>query len=123
VMSDGGTLLFNTPHRGLFWWMDPLMAKTLLRRAGKLGRGPGLKGHKHYRVEEVAGLLEPHFEILQVERRAALLHPLAYWSHLVTARVGGPAELMRLWPALIDADYSHEYGDAAYTVCLVARAR
>jgi len=123
VMTGGGTLLFSTPHRGLFWWMDPLMAKTLVRRAGRLGQGPRLKGHKHYRVEEVARLLEPYFEILHIERRAALLHPLAYWGHLVTARVGGQPDLMRFWQALIDADYSHEYGDAAYNVCLVARAR
>jgi SAM-dependent methyltransferase len=125
VIVAGGTLLFTTPHRGAFWWLDPLMAKTHARRiaARVRGRREPLKGHQHYRVEEVRRLLEPQFEVLLVERRACLLHPLAYWGHLVTARVGGSASLMKLWQAFIDADYLHEYGDAAYSVCMVARAR
>src|SRR5438309_3306522 len=48
VTTTGGTLVFTTPHRGTYWWMDPLMAKTHLRRlaARASGRKPGLKGHK-----------------------------------------------------------------------------
>ncbi len=123
-MCHGATLLFTTPHRGTFWWLDPLMAKTHVRRLVALGTGePAPKGHKHYRVRDIERLLMRDFDILLVERRAFLLHPLAYWGHLLTARLGGPANAMRLWQSLIDADYSHEYGDAAYNLCLVARAR
>ncbi len=124
VMCHGATLLFTTPHRGTFWWLDPLMAKTHVRRLVALGTGePAPKGHKHYRVRDIERLLMRDFDILLVERRAFLLHPLAYWGHLLTGRLGGPANAMRLWQSLIDADYSHEYGDAAYNLCLVARAR
>ena len=124
VMSDGGTLLFTTPHRGTFWWLDPLMAKTHVRRLTALGTGqPAPKGHKHYRIAEVERLLRRDFDILLIERRAALLHPLAYWGHLLTARLRISPGRIRLWQSLIDADYSREYGDAAYNVCLVARAR
>jgi 2-polyprenyl-3-methyl-5-hydroxy-6-metoxy-1,4-benzoquinol methylase len=125
VIVPGGTLLFSAPHRGAFWWLDPLMAKTHVRRLLGMGSGgnQSLKGHKHYRVDEIQRLLQPHFEVLLVERRAMLLHPLAYWGHLATARMGKPARLMRFWQALIDNDYSHEYGNAAYNVCMVARAR
>jgi len=125
VMTPGGTLLFTTPHRGMFWWLDPLMAKTHLRRLGArlAGTSYALKGHKHYLVDEVRRLLDPHFEVLLVERRACLLHPLAYWGHLITTRFGPFPSLMRFWQAVMDADYSHEYGAAAYNVCVVARAR
>jgi len=125
VMSPGGTLLFTTPHRGAFWWLDPLMAKTHLRRfrSRLVGRHSPLKGHKHYLFHEIHQLLDPHFEIVFVERRACLLHPLAYWGHLATERLGSTAPLLRFWQALMDLDYSREYGAAAYNVCVVARAR
>jgi hypothetical protein len=125
VIAPQGTLLFSTPHRGTFWWLDPLMAKPHLRRARAVlaGHPRALKGHKHYTVDEVEGLLAPHFDIELVERRACLLHPLAYWAHLLTARLGSPQGAMRLWQAVIDADYEHEYGAAAYNVCVVGRAR
>jgi SAM-dependent methyltransferase len=125
VMKPDGTLIFTTPHRGTFWWMDPLMAKTHLRAlVGRLnGDGAALKGHKHYRLNEIRRLLDPHFDVLLVERRACLLHPLAYWGHLISARLSAWPTLMHFWQAVIDADYSHEYGDAAYNLCLVARAR
>src|SRR5439155_17115445 len=124
VMSEGATLIFTTPHRGAFWWLDPVMAKTHVRRLAALGSGtPPPKGHKHYRVREIERLLRRDFDILLVERRASLLHPLAYWGHLATSRLRGAQGLMRFWQSLIDADYSHEYGEAAYNLCLVARAR
>ncbi len=125
VLAPGGTLIFTTPHRGTFWWLDPLMAKTHLRRlqGALVGRKQSLKGHKHYTQDEVQRLIEPHFEVLLQERRACLLHPLAYWGHLVTERLGNPGGLTRLWQAFIDADYAREYGSAGYNIGLVARAR
>ena len=122
VMAAGGTLVFTTPHRGTFWWLDPLMAKTHLQRL-RPRWGDDLKGHKHYRLAEIERLLGRHFMIELIERRGWLLHPVGYWGHIVTARLGGPAPLLRFWQALIDADYSREHGNAAYNVCLIARAR
>ena len=123
VLRLGGVLLLTTPHRGTFWWLDPLMLKTHVRRlAGMLsGATPISKGHKHYTVREVLRLLDPYFEIEAIERRGWLLYPLAYWGHLAPFGVGpalGPA-----WRGLMDFDYSHEHGDAAYNLCIVARAR
>jgi len=123
VLRSGGTLLLTTPHHGTFWWLDPLMLKTHARRlAGLLsGATPTWKGHKHYTVQDVCGLLGPHFEVQTIERRGWLLYPLAYWGHLTPFGVG-PA-LGQAWRALMDFDYSHEHGDAAYNLCIVARAR
>src|SRR5438874_6136765 len=48
VLRPGGTLLLTTPHRGRFWWLDPLMFKTHLRRLRDRfqRRGVAIKGHK-----------------------------------------------------------------------------
>jgi SAM-dependent methyltransferase len=125
VTRDGGTLILTTPHRGTFWWLDPLMFKTHLRRAkaGLLGRRGRLKGHKHYRVDEVRRLLEPHFDVRLIERPGRVLYPLAYWGHLLPFGLGRRPMLVRLWQYLMDRDYSRDHGDAAYNVCIVARAR
>jgi len=69
VCRPGGRLILTTPHRGSFWWMDPLMFKTHLRRLVGLfsGRRRQLKGHKHYRLDELRVLLDPCFEVLGVD--------------------------------------------------------
>lgn len=125
VMRPRGTLLLTTPHRGAFWWLDPLMGKTHVRRlfARLVAPLTELKGHKHYRVGELAALLTPYFDILTLERRGWLLYPLAYWGHLLPFGLGRLSPLVRLWQWMMDYDYSHEHGDAAYNLCIIARAR
>lgn len=125
VMRPRGALLLTTPHRGAFWWLDPLMGKTHLRRlfARLAASSVDIKGHKHYRVGELAALLAPHFDILKVERRGFLLYPLAYWGHLLPFGLGRLPPLVRLWRWMMDYDYSREHGDAAYNLCIIARAR
>jgi ubiquinone/menaquinone biosynthesis C-methylase UbiE len=125
VTRPSGTLILTTPHRGTFWWLDPLMFKTHLRRlAGMLRRRPAwLKGHKHYRVHELQALIEPHFEIRSIDRVGCLLYPLAYWGHLLPFGIGGAKPLVALWQRMMDHDYLREYGAAAYNVCIVATAR
>jgi SAM-dependent methyltransferase len=125
VLQPGGTLILTTPHRGAFWWLDPLLFKTHLGRLRAVLRGHHLdvKGHKHYTVAEVRALLEPHFEIDAVHRVGRLLYPLAYWGYLLPFGIGQRPVLVRLWQAMMDFDYSRERGDAAYNVCIIARAR
>jgi SAM-dependent methyltransferase len=125
VLRPRGTLLLTTPHLGSFWWLDPLMLKTHLRRlgAGVRGRRIQLKGHKHYRTEELHALLEPCFEIQSLERFGCWLYPLAYWGHLLPLGVGRTPALVRFWQWMMDYDYRRPRGDAAYNVCVVARAR
>lgn len=125
VVRDGGTLLLTTPHRGRFWWLDPLMFKTHVRRLISVitGRRVALKGHKHYRVDEITALLAPHFTIELIERPGELLYPLAYWGHLLPFGIGRRPGMVRLWQRMMDYDYSREHGDTAYNVCIVARAR
>ncbi len=125
VLRPGGTLIITTPHRGTFWWLDPLEMKPHLRRlaASACGDRKMIKGHKHFRLEELSSLLSRHFTIQTVERPGQLLYPLAYWGYLLPLGVGQLPPLTRLWRRLMDYDYSHDHGRAAYNVCIVATAR
>ena len=122
ILQSGGTLILTTPHRGAFWWLDPLQLKTHFRRlrAAVSGRPLNVKGHKHYTVAEVRALLDPHFEIVAVHLVGWLLYPLAYWGYLLPFGIGGMPVLVRFWQAMMDFDYSRERGEAAYNVCIVA---
>ncbi len=124
VLRAGGTLIITTPHRGTFWWLDPLEMKPHLRRLASAVRGKRgtIKGHKHYRLEELSSLLSPHFTIHMVERPGQLLYPLAYWGHLLPFGVGALPPLTRLWRRMMDYDYSQDHGHGAYNVCIVATA-
>jgi SAM-dependent methyltransferase len=125
VMRPGGRLILTTPHRGTFWWLDPLMFKTHVRRASGVLKGspPRLKGHKHYRVHELATLLDPFFEVQSIDRVGWLLYPLAYWGYLLPLGMGRVPFLVSLWQRMMDADYLKERGDAAYSVCIIATPR
>ncbi len=125
VCRPGGRLILTTPHRGTFWWLDPLMFKTHLRKLAGLARGRRmrLKGHKHYRVDELRALIEPDFVIESVDRVGWLLYPLAYWGHLLPFRIGRLPFLVALWDRMMDWDYLQERGDSAYSVCIIATAR
>jgi SAM-dependent methyltransferase len=125
VLRVGGTLVITTPHRGTFWWLDPLEMKPNVRRlASKAhGRREPIKGHKHYRLDELTRLLSPHFTIQTVERVGQLLYPLAYWGHLLPFGVGQQPRLVALWRRMMDYDYTQHHGPDAYNVCIVATAR
>jgi len=122
VCRPGGRLILTTPHRGSFWWMDPLMQKTHLRRLVSLlgGKHRQLKGHKHYRLEEIQALLYPCFEIKSIDRVGWLLYPLAYWGYLLPLGLGRSRLLVRLWQGMMDRDYVREKGNRAYSVCITA---
>jgi len=125
VCREGGRLILTTPHRGRFWWLDPLMMKTHLRRVmhSLRNRAVPMKGHKHYHLDELRALLDPYFEIEHVARVGCLLYPVAYWGYLLPFGLGRLPPLAALWQRMMDADYLRECGDAAYNVCIIATAR
>jgi SAM-dependent methyltransferase len=111
VITADGTMLFTTPHRGWFAWLDPLDTK---RRLG-LRRG---KGHKHYRVDEIEALFADLFRIELLDLNSLVIHPLSTWL--------GAGNQSR-WPGLrgrmSDWDYRHHFGRASFNMALVARPR
>jgi SAM-dependent methyltransferase len=109
VIAPDGTLLFTTPHRGWFAWLDPLDAK---RRLG-LRRG---KGHKHYRVEEIEALFAGMFRIELLDLNSLVLHPISTWLG-----AGNQARWPRLRGTLSDWDYRHHFGGASFNMALTAR--
>jgi SAM-dependent methyltransferase len=125
ILCAGGTLILTTPHRGTFAWLDPLEMKPHLRRLSGALRGQGriVKGHKHYGLDELSALLNPHFVIRKVERTGKILYPLAYWGHLLPLGLGRLPALVPIWQHMMDHDYAREYGRSAYNICIVATAR
>jgi 2-polyprenyl-3-methyl-5-hydroxy-6-metoxy-1,4-benzoquinol methylase len=109
VITDDGTLLFTTPHRGWFAWLDPMDTKRRLGlRAGK--------GHKHYTVAEIDELFEGLFTVTELDLNSLVLHPLSTWLG-----AGNPARWQRLRGALSDWDYRHHFGRASFNMALIAR--
>jgi hypothetical protein len=100
---------YHDPHRGWFAWLDPLHAKR------RLGLRHG-KGHKHYAVDEVAQLLNRLFEIVTLDRKSPLLHPISTWLG-----IGSQGRWPRLRGAIRDWDYQHHFGRAAFNIALAAR--
>jgi SAM-dependent methyltransferase len=125
VLRPGGALILTTPHNGTFAWLDPLEMKPQLRRLGATirRRVEQVKGHKHYRLDELSALLNPYFTIQKVERTGKALYPLAYWGHLLPLGLGQIPPLVRIWQRMMDYDYGREYGRSAYNICIVATAR
>ena len=109
VITPGGTFLFTVPHHGWFDWLDPMDIK---RRLG-IRRD---KGHKHYSVEEIERLFAGRFEIVELLRCSAVLHPLS-----TALGAGNQGRWMPLREAMSDWDYRHSFGRAAFNLALVAR--
>lgn len=122
VLRPSGLLILTTPHWGLFWWLDPMMAKTLLRRAAssmvalaRRSRGPRpyLKGHKHYRMPEIDELFSGLFHIDLLYRNSLLLHPLSTAMGALPLGIGTTSLLLRLRQKISDWDYDHSFGNAS----------
>lgn len=109
VIRPDGTFLFTVPHHGWFDWLDPM---DLKRRLG-LRRG---KGHKHYSIDEVTALFAGRFEIVELLRCSAVLHPLS-----TALGAGNQNRWMPVREAMSDWDYRHSFGRASFNLALVAR--
>ncbi len=134
VLKPGGVLILSTPHKGLFYFLDPLDAKFKIYRLGKFITGTekydrlfagyygGLKGHKHYTLAEVQNLLAGYFSIERVYRNSLLLHPLSTWIYLIKEKMGLKSRLLdKFLQFLSDFDYSCRYGRLAYNMHILAR--
>jgi SAM-dependent methyltransferase len=134
VLKPGGILIFSTPHKGLFYFLDPLDAKFKLYRLQKMLTGTkkyddafagfygGLKGHKHYTLSEVKKLLAGGFQIEHIYRNSLLLHPLSTWLFLISKKIGLKSRtLERVLQLISDFDFSCRYGIFSFNMHLLAR--
>jgi SAM-dependent methyltransferase len=113
VMKPDAQLVLTTPHRGWFAWLDPMDVKPKLRRL----LGNREKGHKHFALDELRALLDGLFRIELVYRNSLFLHPIS--TALGKVDTGW---LRPLRYRVSDWDWAHEFGRAAFNVCIVARA-
>lgn len=134
VLKPGGALILSTPHKGLFYFLDPLDAKFKLFRLLKPFLGAerfdraypgyygGLKGHKHYTLDEIKKLLGLKFKIERVYRNSLVLHPLSTWVYLLAKKAGIRGRLLeRALQSISDFDFSCRYGRFSYNMHVLAR--
>lgn len=134
VLKPGGILILSTPHKGLFYFLDPLDAKfKLLRLLKKFLPGMekferaypgcygGLKGHKHYTLDEIKRLLGEGFQIRRVYRNSLLLHPLSTWVYLLAKKTGLMNRVLeRALQLISDFDFSCRYGRFSFNMHVLA---
>lgn len=139
VLKPGGCLIITTPHKGLFAFMDTdnyawhLRAKfpSLYRRLFRMkhGRDPAPKvgyelEHRHYRLEDLIGLLEhsafkQHYEVDRVFRGGLCCYALSTNLFEALSVVAGPgfaSALLRPLGKLADWDYFIGYGPLSYNI-------
>lgn len=134
VLKPGGILILSTPHRGLFYFLDPLDAKFKFLRLGKALYGTekydraypgcygGLKGHKHYTLDEIKKLLDEGFQIDRVYRNSLILHPLSTWIYLLAKKAGLMNRVLeRTLQIISDFDFSCRYGRFSFNMHVLAR--
>jgi SAM-dependent methyltransferase len=137
VLKPGGVLVLSTPNAGLFAFLDPYnLRKAIQRRlsilydlAARLVRfesgqfTDNLDRHRHYRLEELAHLLEQDFTIRAVYRGGLLLYPLTAACISVTARLwSNPGVLRRLF-RLLNWDFRLRFGSLSYNLMILAERR
>jgi len=71
VLRPGGTLIVSVPHKGALRWLDSLNFWDFLAGGGSHPPEEVIPGgypyHRHYRVADLRGLLEPGFTVRHVE--------------------------------------------------------
>jgi len=133
VLKPGGIMILSTPHRGLFYFLDPLDAKFKIYRLIKwlmrtekfiqVKRGfyGGLKGHKHYKLEEVINLIQWGFDVKKISRNSLIFHPLSTWIYLLISKLKLECKpLTKLLEKISDFDFKYEFGPLAYNMHLLA---
>jgi len=133
VLKPGGVMILSVPHRGWFYFLDPLDFRfkfyrfikwlTGTKRFDRIKTGcyGGLKGHKHYRLQEILGLIEWGFSIKKINRNSLILHPLSTWTYLLLKKLNWKIKLVtQLLEAVSDFDFKHEFGPLAYNLHLLA---
>lgn len=134
VLKVGGTLLLSTPHAGVFAFLDPYNLRRAIQRrfpiaysaAERLVRfesgqfTDNLERHRHYRLEELATLLERDFGIRAVYRGGLLLYPVMAALISVVARLWSSPMVLHWMYRLLNWDFRRRFGRLSYNVMILA---
>ena len=131
MLRPGGTLIVSVPHAGPLQSLDALNLYAALRRR-RPSRPPlepatGSAGgvHRHFSVDELAGLLGPGFRVERVARTGLGLQELVYLAALLMRvprrhlRIADSARLLHLIVYLLDDLVP--WGPLGYTLTVRAR--
>jgi SAM-dependent methyltransferase len=134
VLKVGGTLILSTPHAGAFAFLDPYNLRRAFQQhfprayaaAGHLARfdngqyTDNMERHRHYRLGQVASLLEPAFAIRAVHRGGLLLYPMLGASISLVARRWNNAAILGPMYRLLNWDFHRRFGPLSYNLMILA---
>jgi SAM-dependent methyltransferase len=137
VLKPGGTLILSTPNVGLFAFLDPYnLRKAMQRRlsflynlATRLVRfesgqfTDNMEHHRHYRLEELADLLNQDFTIRAIHRGGLLIYPLTAASISVAGRIWNNQRVLRWLFQLLNWDFQCRFGSLAYNLMILAERK
>jgi SAM-dependent methyltransferase len=112
VLRPGGVLLLRVPLQGRLAWLDGFNVYRYVRDISRRGQKPpetaGIGWRRHYRRDDVAALLEPHFSCLVMQAAGLGLSDVAramlllFWRWVLVSSRGDaairdiPARILRL---------------------------
>lgn len=131
VLRPAGTLLVTVPHAGVFQHLDPMNLRHNIHkiiRGLDLERGNtrsgymlgDIKGHKHYSLSELEGLLDPLYRIQQVYFSGCLLYPLSLYAGFLPDTLRRSIHINSLMNIIRSWEYAHSFGSASYNIALAA---
>ncbi|HEX9444303.1 MAG TPA: class I SAM-dependent methyltransferase [Candidatus Binatia bacterium] len=133
TLKPQGALVLSTPHAGLFAFLDPCnIRKTAERLFPRLCRvaasaarfesnqfTENMERHRHYRPQQIIGLLGPDFEVHAMHRGGLLLYPLAAASISVVGRLWRSRAVLRWLFRLLNWDYRRRFGRFSYNLMIL----
>jgi 2-polyprenyl-3-methyl-5-hydroxy-6-metoxy-1,4-benzoquinol methylase len=137
VLKPGGVLVLSTPHAGLFAFLDPYNLRRAAQRtwpaayrlASRLVRfesgqfTDNLDHHRHYRLKDLAALLEQDFIIHIVHRGGLFLYPLVAAAISVVARLWNNPPIVRGLLKLQHWDFRRRFGPLSYNLMILAEKK
>jgi hypothetical protein len=82
-----------------------------------------MERHRHYRLEELVGLLKQGFTIRAVHRGGLLLYPLTAASISVAGRLWNNQRVLRWLFQLLNWDFQCRFGPLAYNLMILAERK
>ena len=125
ALRPGGHMIVSVPHQGTFACLDPYRVKPamyyLLWRLGLYKRAHNgscdiRKGHKHYKVQELAEKFQP-LQLVQTVYYGYLFDPLLSWA-VALSRGSGQFPCYTWLEQACRREFCRDYGQRSFNVAL-----
>ncbi|MDI6840245.1 MAG: class I SAM-dependent methyltransferase [bacterium] len=128
VLKPHSLLIVSIPHKGLFYWLDPINLKYFtVKLLGKILRYAQNDGkrtiyNRHFTLREAVQIIGSKFSIESIHCGGLLIYPLSYFVIRLLDRLPFHfSSLHSLLFRLLKVDFSLKYGNLGYNLILLAR--